>query len=98
MSDIDTAVVDGLKVLDPNGRLEKLPRGPTLGAVVDDPARPFLARCVTKMPRSPTIAAIREAGPCEKREPQAVYPPWGAAGLSGDGAPGSLNTDHVRKR
>ena len=26
MSDIDTAVVDGLKVLDPNGRLEKLPR------------------------------------------------------------------------
>ena len=25
-SDIDTAVVDGLKVLDPNGRLEKLPR------------------------------------------------------------------------
>ena len=26
VSDIDTAVVDGLKVLDPNGRLEKLPR------------------------------------------------------------------------
>jgi hypothetical protein len=26
LSDIDTAVVDGLKVLDPNGRLEKLPR------------------------------------------------------------------------
>jgi hypothetical protein len=25
VSDIDTAVVDGLKVLDPNGRLEKLP-------------------------------------------------------------------------
>jgi hypothetical protein len=32
VSDIDTAVVDGLKVLDPNGRLEKLPRRfPTLG-------------------------------------------------------------------
>jgi hypothetical protein len=26
VGDIDTAVVDGLKVLDPNGRLEKLPR------------------------------------------------------------------------
>ena len=39
MSDIDTAVVDGLKVLDPNGRLEKLPRGSTLGAAVDDPLR-----------------------------------------------------------
>jgi hypothetical protein len=31
VSDIDTAVVDGLKVLDPNGRLEKLPRWRTLG-------------------------------------------------------------------
>src|ERR1035438_8597278 len=32
VSDIDTAVVDGLKVLDPNGRLEKLPRQfPTRG-------------------------------------------------------------------
>ena len=39
MSDIDTAVVDGLKVLDPNGRLEKLPRGSTLGAAVFDPLR-----------------------------------------------------------
>ena len=39
MSDIDTAVVDGLKVLDPNGRLEKLPRGSMLGAAVDDPKR-----------------------------------------------------------
>ena len=37
MSDIDTAVVDGLKVLDPNGRLEKLPRQPVTGAAVDDP-------------------------------------------------------------
>ena len=36
MSDIDTAVVDGLKVLDPNGRLEKLPRGSMLGAAVHD--------------------------------------------------------------
>ncbi len=41
MSDIDTAVVDGLKVLDPNGRLEKLPRGAMLGAAVDDPERTF---------------------------------------------------------
>ena len=39
MSDIDTAVVDGLKVLDPNGRLEKLPRGSMAGAAVDDPKR-----------------------------------------------------------
>jgi len=31
VSDIDTAVVDGLKVLDPNGRLEKLPRQPVIG-------------------------------------------------------------------
>jgi hypothetical protein len=36
VSDIDTAVVDGLKVLDPNGRLEKLPRGSMIGAAVVD--------------------------------------------------------------
>jgi hypothetical protein len=32
VSDIDTAVVDGLKVLDPNGRLEKLPCRSAAGA------------------------------------------------------------------
>jgi hypothetical protein len=32
VSDIDTAVVDGLKVLDPNGRLEKLPRSTGVSA------------------------------------------------------------------
>ena len=37
MSDIDTAVVDGLKVLDPNGRLEKLPRRRMGGAAALDP-------------------------------------------------------------
>jgi hypothetical protein len=41
VSDIDTAVVDGLKVLDPNGRLEKLPRQPLTVAAVDDPSRRF---------------------------------------------------------
>jgi hypothetical protein len=41
VSDIDTAVVDGLKVLDPNGRLEKLPRRLTVGGAVDDPKRRF---------------------------------------------------------
>jgi len=37
VSDIDTAVLDGLKVLDPNGRLEKLPRQSVTGAAVVDP-------------------------------------------------------------
>jgi hypothetical protein len=36
VSDIDTAVVDGLKVLDPNGRLEKLPRQQVHGEAVFD--------------------------------------------------------------
>ena len=36
MSNIDTAVVDGLKVLDPNGRLEKLPRGSMATAPVGE--------------------------------------------------------------
>ena len=39
MSDIDTAVVDGLKVLDANGRLEKLPRRPATVEAVDNPQR-----------------------------------------------------------
>ena len=43
VSDIDTAVVDGLKVLDPNGRLEKLPRGSMIGAAVDNPSRHLAA-------------------------------------------------------
>jgi len=49
VSDIDTAVVDGLKVLDPNGRLEKLPRRSMVGdAVVDR---------VTRVP--PRVMAVR---------------------------------------
>jgi hypothetical protein len=43
VSDIDTAVVDGLKVLDPNGRLEKLPRRRMTGVAVVDPERRFAA-------------------------------------------------------
>ena len=48
MSDIDTALVDGLKVLDPNGRLEKLPRGSMLGAAVDDPDRKWRVQCSSR--------------------------------------------------
>jgi hypothetical protein len=43
VSDIDAAVVDGMKVLDPNGRLEKLPRQPGTGKVAIDPQRHFAA-------------------------------------------------------
>jgi len=58
VSDIDTAVVDGLKVLDPNGRLEKLPR--RLIAVEAEIDR------VTRVP--PRVMAVRnctrdEGGP-----------------------------------
>jgi len=50
VSDIDTAVLDGLKVLDPNGRLEKLPRGSMIGAAVVDPKRHFATAnyCIAK--------------------------------------------------
>jgi hypothetical protein len=44
VSDIDTAVVDSLKVLGPNGRLEKLPRGSMIGAAVVDPKRTLPGR------------------------------------------------------
>ena len=45
MSDIDTAVVDGLKVLDPNGRLEKLPRRTMTSKVANDPSATLAVRC-----------------------------------------------------
>jgi hypothetical protein len=50
VSDIDTAVVDSLKVLDPNGRLEKLPRGSMIGAAVHDPECRFttINCCIAK--------------------------------------------------
>ena len=60
VSDIDTGVVDSLKVLDPDGRLEKRPR-PTRGAREKNLTFPRIVRvqpCIR-----PLNAAVLAAGP-----------------------------------
>jgi hypothetical protein len=62
VSDIDTAVVDGLKVLDPNGRLEKLGRWSArqlmTKAVIE---RALLSGCTNPV-RAPSRALVQGTG------------------------------------